>query len=204
MIKLKQVFFSAIIAVTLCPVQLCAQNILEPDELALMKTYTNLQDALLQPDSVFKLNLKGKKLNEIPADVFTFHNLQVLNLSKNRIKEIPADIGKLKSLQELDLSHNDLTGLPPQIGDLLYLSRLKLNKNVITALPPEIGNLINLEVLEMWSNELDTIPDEMHFLLKLRVFELRGILFSDEKKEEIQAMLPNTKIYFSPSCACKQ
>jgi len=204
MIKKIRTFFISVIAVTLCSVQLRAQNIMEPEELAQMKTYTSLQEALLQPDSVHKLNLKGKKLKEIPPEIFTLHNLQVLNLSKNRIKEIPAGISNLKSLQELDLSNNDLSNLPPQIGDLRYLYKLKLNKNVITALPPEMGSLINLEVLEMWNNELDTVPDEMRFLVRLKTFELRGILFSDEEQEEIQSLLPNTKIYFSPSCACKQ
>ncbi|HKR03539.1 MAG TPA: leucine-rich repeat domain-containing protein [Bacteroidia bacterium] len=196
--------FIVLVATMFCTFQLCAQNILEAEELGQMKTFVNLQEALSQPDSVFKLNLKGKKLKEFPDEIFSLHNLQVLNLSKNHIKEIPADIEKLKSLQELDLSNNDLTQLPPQIGGLIHLSKLKLNKNEITSLPREIGGLIHLEVLEMWNNELDTIPDEVRDLVRLKVFELRGILFSDEKQKYIRSLLPETKIYFSPSCACKQ
>ena len=181
-----------------------SQNILEPEELQQAKTFFSLQEAMLQPDSVFKLSLKGKKLKEIPKEVFTLHNLQVLNLSRNNIKEIPADISKLKSLQELDLSNNGLTNLPPQIGELMNLTKLKLNRNEITSIPPEIGNLINLEVLEMWNNELDTVPDEIKNLVHLKVFELRGILFSDDEQRNIHSLLPETKVYFSPSCACKQ
>ena len=201
--RLKRLFFCAVMAVTLGISQSGGQNILEAEELALLKTYTDLQQALAHPDSVYKLTLKGKKLTEIPPEVFTLHNLQVLNLSKNRITVIPPGIANLKNLQELDLSNNRLTNLPPQIGELRYLNKLKLNKNVITALPPEMGSLINLEVLEMWNNELDTVPDDMRFLVRLKTFELRGILFSEEEQEEIQSLLPNTKIYFSPSCACK-
>lgn len=203
MIKLKQVFFSAIITLTLCSFQLYAQNILEAEELEQMKTFVNLQEALAHPDSVYKLTLKGKKLKEFPAEIFSLHNLQVLNLSKNHIKEIPADIEKLKSLQELDLSNNNLTQIPSEIGKLLHLAKLKLNKNEITSLPPETGNLLYLEVLEMWNNELDTVPDDIKNLVRLKVFELRGILFSDEKQRYIHSLLPETKIYFSPSCACK-
>jgi len=204
MIKKTLIFFLTIAGIFFCNADIHAQNLLEPEELKLVKTYFSLQDALLQPDSVIKLSLKGKKLKEIPPEVFTLNNLQVLILSKNQVKEIPADIAKLKSLQELDLSNNDLTNLPPQIGELLHLSILKLNKNEITSLPPETGNLINLEILEMWDNELDTVPEEMKNLRHLKVFELRGILFSDEQQDYIHSLLPETKIYFSPSCACKQ
>jgi Leucine-rich repeat (LRR) protein len=204
MIKRTLIFLLTIGEIFFCNTNGHAQNLLEPEELKLVKTFFSMQDALLQPDSVIKLNLKGKKLNEIPPEIFTFQNLQVLILNKNNIKEIPADIGKLISLQELDLSNNDLSNVPPQIGELLHLSKLKLNKNKITSLPPEIGNLINLEVLEMWDNELDTVPEEVKNLRSLKVFELRGILFSDEKQKEIHSLLPQTKIYFSPSCACKQ
>jgi Leucine-rich repeat (LRR) protein len=204
MIKKTRIFFCALAALLLCTIHSRAQNILEPEELKNVRTFFSLEEALAQPDSVLKLNLKGKKLKEIPPEVFSLHNLQVLILSRNHIKELPPAIEKLKSLQELDLSNNDLTQLPPQIGELIHLVKLSLNRNEITSLPPETGNLLNLEVLEMWNNELDTVPDELRNLRVLRVLELRGILFSDEKQKYIHAMLPNTKIYFSPSCACKE
>ena len=192
------------IGLMFCTIYLRAQNILEAEELKDVKTFFTLGEALAQPDSVLKLSLRGKKLKEIPAEVFTLRNLQVLILSKNHIKELPAAIENLKSLQELDLSNNDLTQIPPQIGGLIHLVKLKLNRNEITSLPPETGNLTNLEVLEMWNNELDTIPDELKNIRGLRVLELRGILFSDEKQKHIHSLLPDTKIYFSPSCACKE
>jgi Leucine-rich repeat (LRR) protein len=181
-----------------------AQVLLDNEELEAARTFFNLQDALAQPDSVFKLSLKGKKLKEFPTAVYALHNLQVLNLSRNQIKEIPADVHKLKNLQELDMSNNKLSQIPPEIGMLKNLVKLKLNRNVITSIPEEAGELANLEILEMWDNELDTIPDEMQKLLHLKTFELRGILFSDEEQKRIHSLLPETKVYFSPSCACKQ
>jgi len=199
-----RVFFIVLISAFFCGFGLHGQNILEPEELKMARTFESMEEAMQQPDSVIKLDLSRSKLTQIPAEVFTLPNLQWLNLSKNKIKVIPADIEKLKSLQELDVSNNDLTQLPPQIGELLHLTKLKLNKNEITSLPPEIGNLIHLEVFEMWNNELDTIPDEVRHLVRLKTWELRGILFSDEKQKHIHSLLPETKIYFSPSCACKQ
>ena len=181
-----------------------AQTLLDPDELKQAKTFFSLDEARTQPDSVLKLSLRGKKLKEFPNEIFSFLNLQVLNLSKNNIKEIPANIGKLKMLQELDMSNNKLTNLPVQIGQLSNLSKLKLNRNEITSLPEEISGLVNLEMLEMWDNELDTVPDEIKNLTHLKVFELRGILFSDDEQKRIHSLLPETRIYFSPSCSCKE
>ncbi len=181
-----------------------AQVLLDGEELEAAKTFYSLHDALAQPDSVFKLNLRGKKLKEFPVEVYSLHNLQVLNLSRNQLKEIPADIYKLQHLQELDMSNNKLSQIPPEIGKLKNLVKLKLNRNVITSIPEEAGELKNLEVLEMWDNELDTVPDEIHNLVHLKTFELRGILFSDEEQKRIHSLLPDTKVYFSPSCACKQ
>lgn len=200
-IKFFSFFF---LGLMLCFVQSFSQNIMEAEELRTTKTFFSLQEAMLQPDSVVKLNLSKKKLKEIPVEVFSFHNLQSLVLNKNSIRIIPAGIAKLKNLQELDMSNNKLTQIPPEIGQLKYLVKLKLNRNEITSIPVAIGENINLEILEMWDNELDTIPDDIRNLVHLKTVELRGILFSDETQRHIRELLPQATIYFSPSCACKQ
>lgn len=191
-----QLFFSGVF---LC----VSAQFLEPDELRDKKNFFSLQEALLQPDSVFKLTLGKKKLKEIPPEVFTFSNLRVLNLGRNKITEIPADIAKLHHLQELDVHGNKLERLPAEIGMLTQLTKLKLNRNSIVALPPEIGNLVNLEIIEMWDNEVSDVPDEVRNLVHLKVLELRGILFSYEEQRRIQSLVPQAKVYFSPGCACK-
>lgn len=181
-----------------------SQVLLDPDELKNARTYTSLEEALQQPDSVFKLKLNGKKLAEFPVEILRLTNLQSLNLSKNRIKTIPSQINELKNLQELDVSRNKIYMLPPEIGELKNLVRLNLNRNVITALPESIGNLAELEFLEMWDNELKELPDEIRYLKHLKTFELRGILFSESEQMRVRQLLPNTVIRFSPPCACKE
>jgi hypothetical protein len=163
------------------------------------KVFKSMRAALAQPDSVFILELRGKKLKSIPEEIFQFKNLLVLDLKKNRIKTI----GQLGNIIELDLSSNKLSKVPKEIGQLTSLRKLVLSRNVITELPPEIGNLTRLEILELWDNELGTLPEEIQQLKQLRVLELRGILFSDEQQKHFRELLPETRIYMSPPCDCK-
>ena len=182
---------------------LIAQALLDSVTLLQQRVYKNLNIALQNPDSVFILDLSKKKLKEVPHDVFRLKNLQILNLSRNDIKDLPSEISILSNLQKLNLSNNNLKRLPPNIGDLSNLIFLSLNRNLIESLPPEIGKLKNLEVLEMWDNELSTIPDEVKGMYNLHEWELRGILFTEEEQHRIHSLLPDARIYFSPSCNCK-
>jgi Leucine-rich repeat (LRR) protein len=173
-----------------------------PAAVAKVRVYTSLSEALRQPDSVLILDLSRKKLKEVPAEIVRLKNLQELNLSKNKLKALPPHIGQLTSLVTLKASNNDLTSLPPEIGGLQSLKHLELNRNLIVTLPPEIGQLENLESLELWDNEIDSLPDTMTKLKKLQVLELRGILFTEEEQQSIRKMIPECRVYFSPSCLC--
>jgi len=166
--------------------------------------YHNLQQALLHPESVYRLDLSRKKLDSVPPEVFSFPNLKELNLSRNRIEDIPPAIGNLVHLERLDVSNNKLADLPDEIGMLTDLLYLGLNRNIIVKLPPAIGNLKELQVLELWDNELEDLPDEIGNLQNLKVVELRGILFSEETQARIDSLIVKTaKLYMSPSCNCK-
>ena len=110
----------------------------------------------------------------------------------------------LTNLQRLKANNNKLVEIPATIGKLSLLQKLELNRNVIEKLPEEIGKLNNLEELSLWDNELSDIPDEIKNLGSLKVLELRGILFTDEQQRRIHELLPYTKLFFSPSCNCKQ
>lgn len=167
------------------------------------KIFTSVREAMLNPDSVFRLDLSRKKLKVVPQEIFKFKNLYELNLSRNQLESLPADIKQLAALKILKISNNRLKTLPPEIGSLHALRKLELNRNLIVTLPPEIGYLANLEILELWDNEIDSIPEELKNLKQLRILELRGILFSDEEQNRIRQLVPECIVYFSPSCLCK-
>lgn len=170
--------------------------------LSTMSEFTSLEEALKNPDNVYKLNLKKQKLKEIPAEVYQFPYLQALDLSKNKIKFIPKDISNLKLLQELDLSKNQVETLPEEIGQLKNLRILRMGQNELIELPSEIGQLKELRFLDLWSNNLRGLPEEISQLKKLRKIDLRVIQFNEMKQKYIQELVPWAKIHFSNSCNC--
>lgn len=185
-----------------CNTNVEAQMLLDSLSLSQQPIYKGMFTALANPDSVFRLDLSRKKLKELPSDLLKFKNLQELKISRNSLKELPLWIGDFKNLQLLDVSYNDLKELPVEIGKLESLVCLFLNRNLIETLPHEIGSLKNLEVIELWDNEIGVLPEELKNCKSLRKLELRGILFSASEQKQINELLPETEVYFSPSCNC--
>lgn len=198
----KIVFFAFILFVSS---KLTAQTPLY-DSLTLdtMQAFTSLEEALKNPEKVIKLELRKKKLKSFPLDILKFKNLQYLDLSKNDIKEIPAEIAELKNLQYFSISKNSLEALPNQIGELENLYYLNANQNELTVIPYQIGKLSKLRYLDLWSNNIENFPNELKDLKNLKVLDLRVILIPDAEQNRIQALLPKTKVHFSPYCKCQQ
>jgi leucine-rich repeat protein SHOC2 len=199
-VSIKKIIFAFLFA--LSAQHVVAQSLLDSLTLSQQKVYKDLNFALSHADSVYALDLSKKKLKVVPEDLKKLPNLQWLKLEKNNLKDIPAWIGDLVNLQYLELSNNDLVELPISIGKLENIYYLGLNRNLIENLPHEIGQMKNLQVLEMWDNELQAIPEEMKNLHNLQVLELRGILFSKDEQTQIEVLLPDTRVMFSPSCNC--
>ncbi|HEU4719141.1 MAG TPA: leucine-rich repeat domain-containing protein [Bacteroidia bacterium] len=170
-----------------------------------MTAFTDLNEAMKNPDKVVKLVLRKQHLKSFPKEIWNFPNLQYLDLSKNQISDFPDSLGKLKNLQVLHLSRNKIESLPREIGDLSNLKILDINQNELIALPPQIGKLTNLEYLDLWSNNLSIFPDELKNISgNLKVLDLRVILINYETQDRIKRLLPNTTIYFSPPCKCNE
>ena len=179
-------------------------QVIDTSFLAKQFEYTSLDEVkYVNPDEVYKLNLRKKKLKSIPSEIFTFSNLRVLNLSKNRISEIPDELGKLTKLEELDLSTNKLTFLPPVIFTLAELRKLILNKNDIETLPAAIAKLTKLEKLDLWGTQIIELPKEISKLnFTLKVLDLRVIYMTNAQQDRIYKLLPDVEILFSKSCNC--
>jgi Leucine-rich repeat (LRR) protein len=179
-----------------------AQTLLDSVALATYQEYTDLGEALKNPDDVIKLNLRKQKLKGFPIEILKFKNLQYLDISKNKIEELPDSIVTLKDLQYLIVSRTGLLRLPQNIGALKNLRHLNVNQNEISVLPYSFGELENLEVADLWSNNLEYFPESMAKLKNLKWMDLRNILIPQTHQENIQAMLPETTIFFSPPCNC--
>jgi len=176
---------------------------LDSATLATKPVFTSLQEALKNPDQVYRLNLRKQKLKIVPSEIFKLKNLQELNLSKNKLTEIPAGIENLPNLEYFDASANDLISLPAEIGQCTFLKRIVLNRNNIQELPSTIGNLSALEYLDLWSNSIIEFPEAISKLAEtLKEVDLRVINMNDERQEAIRTLLPKTILYFSRSCNC--
>lgn len=176
---------------------------LDSATLATKPVFTSLEEALKNPDQVYRLNLRKQKLKKVPSEIFKLKNLQELNISKNKLTEIPAGIENLPNLELLDASANELESLPAEIGQCTSLKRMILNRNNIQELPSTIGNLSALEYLDLWSNSIIEFPEAINKLSEtLKVLDLRVINMNDERQEAIRALLPKTTIHFSRSCNC--
>ncbi len=100
-----------------------------------------------------KLDLHGRGLTKVPADVFTRTGLEELDLSDNAIADsLPSELGRLTRLKVLDVSGNKMTGLPAEVGRLKDLEVLDVSGNRLTGLPLEIGDLPKLQLLDVHGN----------------------------------------------------
>ena len=86
------------------------QNYISPD------VKERIQEA--KDKKLKKLDLRCKKLTEVPGDVWELEQLEVLDLCRNKLTNLPESITKLSNLTELYLSINKLTSQPECIGKL--------------------------------------------------------------------------------------
>ncbi len=179
-------------------------QVLDSAALAEKKVFTDLKEALQNPDEVYRLCLKRKKLSKFPADILKLKNLNELDMSRNKLVKIPAEISQLSQLQVINLSNNNLTGIPPEIGKLTHLRILILNNNKLQSLPPEMGQLYALRVLDIWGTEVDVLPYELSKLKHtLERLDMRVIYMNRKQQEEILKWFPNTEVLFSKACNCQ-
>ncbi|MDZ8104769.1 MAG: COR domain-containing protein [Nostoc sp. DedQUE12a] len=119
-------------------------------------------------DKVTELNLSGKGLTTLPAEIGRLTDLRSLNLNSNQLNSLPREIGKLTNLQSLGLGSNQLSSLPSEFGQLSNLQSLDLGSNRLSSLPSEIGQLTNLRSLNLRSNQLSSLPGEIGQLTNLQ------------------------------------
>lgn len=123
----------------------------EQNEDVVKKDVTPISE--VQTNNETTLNMSGRGLTKVTADVFTKTALTELNLSDNKLSgALPAEVRFLKNLKVLNLSNNEFTGVPAEIGQLEFLEVLDLSNNKITGLPNELRNLSNLKLLIISGN----------------------------------------------------
>ncbi len=167
------------------------------------KVYRSLSD-VKDPQQVYILHLRWKRLRSIPPEVFTFTNLRELDLGRNNIDSVPPDIARLPHLQKLVLERNLIRHLPMEIGLLGDLQHVDLNRNPIESLPDEMAYLPSLRELVLWSTNITTIPESFSELDgTLQLLDLRSCSLTYDEQQAIEQILPSTKKRWDQACNCR-
>ena len=180
-------------------------QLLSREELDRKKIFTSLQEALQEPDNVYRLSLKRlKKTDSLPDEIFLLKNLQELTVTKSKLQKINRNIAQLTNLQYLNLDHNRLVKLPDELTCLVHLKKLVISRNMIYKLPEATGNMTALLEIVAWGNELYRLPESITALSEtLKKLDLRQISFRKHEIEKIESQLPKTKILYTNLCDCQ-
>src|SRR6185436_4024958 len=105
------------------------------------------------------LRLKNLDLTELPAEIFTLSDVEVIDLSGNKLRTIPKKLWNLPKLREVRLVGNPIEVLPPRSTVSIDLGTYR---RCHTSLKPENINLVitrtvSEEDANWWLSELDAI-----------------------------------------------
>lgn len=150
------------------------------DSIQLNKEFFSLDEALKNPENVYRIDLSNQNLQISDTIWSKFTNLQYLSLKNDHLKQIPAGIGYLKNLKVLDLSGNDFKVLPSTFINLTKLQELFLNddkylkfkKNI-----PILSTLPNLKSLHIENDGLKSLPKDIYRLSHLESLYLNNNQF---------------------------
>ena len=117
-----------------------------------------------------KLKIRGKDLNEMPAEIFCLSELELLEMSPDReacigyqMSNLPPQVANLVNLKILILDTNNLSNIPEQLCQLQHLEQLFLSNNCLTKLPDQFFKLSKLESLHLSNNNFDVFPEVCGF-----------------------------------------
>ncbi|GGG48540.1 leucine-rich repeat domain-containing protein [Epilithonimonas arachidiradicis] len=132
-------------------------------------------NAMLQNfNNIRILNIADLGLQNIPAKITAFPNLENLILDNNPIPANAfANIANHPKLTSLSLSGLQLTQIPNQVSQLTQLTSLNLSNNNITEQNISgLSTLANLAWLSLENNQLSQIPSQISQLKKLQTLNL--------------------------------
>ena len=156
----------------------------------LLKTeFSSMDEALKNPENVYRLNLSNQKIKLSDTIWSKFTNLEYLSFKNDHLKQIPSGVGNLKSLKVLDLSGNDFEVLPSTFSNLTSLEELFINDDKYFKFErniPVLSELPNLKSLHLEHDGLKTLPESTFKLDHLESLYLNDNEF--EKLPEFQGL----------------
>lgn len=132
-----------------------------------VQTYGSIKDALKDPGSVKRIDLRKSALKDCPEELATLINLEFIDLSENQLSTLPAFFKNFKKLKELHLESNQFTQIPNVIFEIKSLEAFYIGSNKITSLPGGITGLNNLQKLFIQNNLITELPGNISDLKDL-------------------------------------
>ncbi len=136
------------------------------------KGLTELPAELWQLTHLTELDLAHNQLTAVSRSLGQLTHLTWLTLADNQLIAVPQELGQLTNLTELDLYENQLTAIPRSLGKLTNLIQFSLSDNQLIAVPQELGQLTNLTRLHLSANQLTTVPSSLGQLTNLTRLDL--------------------------------
>jgi|GEM_PF-1839511 len=129
------------------------------DETIENRVYTSLSFALREPESVYNIDLRNRKLTEFPEQLYKFPNLRSIILSDNNIQKVDIMPNKFQNVVMLDIANNRIKEFSIGRNSLTFLKRLNLDNNQLI-LFPQLGNFhFVVEELYLRYNFIAKIPE---------------------------------------------
>ncbi|WP_304065712.1 leucine-rich repeat domain-containing protein [Pedobacter glucosidilyticus] len=155
-----------------------------------VKEYNTLEEALKEPEKVFRLNLQNQQLDHL-EEIAKFKNLQYLNLRNTHLSSVPPEVTTLQNLKVLDIGDNEIALLPKNFDALKNLTELYLDKEKNLQLEEDLeilGRMKNLKILHLENNGIRVLPKNINKLQKIEALYL-----GDNKLEAIPVELKELK-----------
>jgi Leucine-rich repeat (LRR) protein len=195
---------------------------LEVSEVELRGSIPDIFDGLDSLETVYinKTSVSTTSQNNI----YKAPNLKELTFSYCELDPIPDEIGNLTSLNKLIITTdqnaiNTPITLPSTVSNLINLKSVFVSTNYsqfpsallalhhtlesiavqddIGSVPAEIGNFTVLKTLTLRNCGLTSLPSEIQNLSNtLEKLYLAGNSFDEDTKQQIEAWLPNTDVFF--------
>ncbi len=165
--------------------------------------YTDLDSASKEPFRIRKLDLRGKDLKMMPAEILKMEHLFHLNMSDNQLVQIPGNLKRLKSLTELNISGNQIKKFPNRFLDIKYLEYLNVSNNQLQIINPFFASFFYLRVLDISNNQVSEITDinllKNALSLNLSYNQIKEIPFTINQLKRLKVLdLSNNRIESLP------
>ena len=161
----------------------------------------SMEEALEHPLDIKVLDLRKKKLKELPNTFDRLVNLHSIHLDRNKLSTLPPSIKDAKNLRYISIANNKFDSLPAEICAFKHLRVLDISNNYIPELSDCLGEMIHLEELLMVGVDVGKIPSSMNGL-EIKVIDMRMIQMNAKEQAAIKEAFPNTTLRFSKPCNC--